>query len=167
MRGATVMVTPGAQRPDGEVPIVRYRRVLVVEDEPLLRAIIARNLVSRGCLVHEAASADEALTALRVELPDLLLLDINLPDRTGWDVLRELGASGQRVPTVVLSAVRVGPAPLAEFRPLAYLPKPFSIEVLLRLLARDELTSGVEPEETGAGEASTRSAPASGLPGSQ
>src|SRR4051812_4601264 len=74
----------------GDALLSGYRRVLVVEDEPLLRGIIVRNLVSRGYVAHEAASADEALAVCRTEAPELLLLDINLPDRTGWDVLREL-----------------------------------------------------------------------------
>jgi DNA-binding response OmpR family regulator len=133
-----------------------YRRVLMIEDETLLRRIILRNLVSRGHSVREAASAEEALAAVRVERPDLLLLDINLPDRTGWDVLRELAAVGQQVPTVILSAVRVSPARLAEFRPLAYLPKPFPIEALLRLLEDGGPTDGAEPEEAGAGEVDRR-----------
>lgn len=124
-----------------------YRRVLVVEDEPLLRGIIVRNLACRGYVVHEAASADEAVRTFREETPELLLLDINLPDRTGWDVLRELGAEGRAVPTVVLSAVRVSPARLAEFRPIAYLPKPFPIEALLRLLEQGEQTDGASAAE--------------------
>jgi DNA-binding response OmpR family regulator len=111
-----------------------YRRVLLVEDEASLRGIIARNLTARGYTVREAATASDALAALNAELPDLLLLDINLPDRTGWDVMRELAARGQQVPTVILSAVRVSPARLGEFHPLAYLPKPFPVEALLRLL---------------------------------
>src|SRR5689334_526112 len=73
-----------------------YRNVLVVEDDPRLRLVLARNLASRGCRVREAASAEEALLALRADPPDLMLLDINLPDRTGWDVLRELTAAGQQ-----------------------------------------------------------------------
>jgi DNA-binding response OmpR family regulator len=122
--------------------------VLVVEDEPLLRGIIMRNLVSRGYVAREAASADEALAVCRTETPELLLLDINLPDRTGWDVLRELAAEGRRIPTVVLSAVRVSPARLAEFQPLAYLPKPFPIEALLRLLEQGQQTNGARAEES-------------------
>ena len=124
-----------------------YQRVLVVEDEPLLRGIIMRNLVSRGYVAREAASADEALAACRAETPELLLLDINLPDRTGWDVLRELAAEDCQIPTVVLSAVRVSPARLAEFQPVAYLPKPFPIEALLRLLERGQQTNGASAEE--------------------
>jgi DNA-binding response OmpR family regulator len=90
-----------------------YRRILIVEDEPTLRRVIARNLTER---------------------PDLMLLDINLPDHTGWDVLRTLRSRGVEVPTVVVSAVRVGQNRIDEFRPLAYLPKPFPLEALLRIV---------------------------------
>ena len=120
---------------DDHVP---YERVLLVEDEPVLRRVIARNLTSRGVTVQEAASASEAIAAFNAAPPDLLLLDINLPDQTGWDVLRELQRRGRAVPTVIISAVRVSQRRLDEFRPLAYLPKPFPIEALLRLVFERE-----------------------------
>jgi DNA-binding response OmpR family regulator len=113
---------------------LKYRRILVVEDDPTLRRVISRNLVSRGYSVQEAVTGAEALALLARETPDLLLLDINLPDRTGWDVLRELCRAGVVVPTVVVSAVRVSPNRLAEFRPLGYLPKPFPLHALLGLV---------------------------------
>ncbi|MHB1131544.1 MAG: response regulator transcription factor [Chloroflexota bacterium] len=128
-----------AQKQTNETPTVRQRQalafpnILVVEDENILRRLIVRNLASRGHTVRGAATAEEALRSLEADPPDLLLLDINLPDRTGWDVLRELRQRGQAIPTVVVSAVRVGPARLGEFQPLAYLPKPFPLEVLLRI----------------------------------
>jgi len=112
----------------------RYRRVLVVEDEAPLRRVIARNLSGRGIVVREAATVTEALAELRAEVPDLILLDINLPDRTGWDVLRDLKQRGVDVPTIVVSAVRVSQRRLDEFHPTAYLPKPFPIDALLRLV---------------------------------
>ncbi len=111
-----------------------FRRVLIVEDEAELRRVIARNLAGRGLLVREADSAAEAVRAIVRERPDVLLLDINLPDRTGWEVLRELDRSGTDVPTIVMSAVRPRPSRLAEFHPLAYLPKPFPLDSLLRLV---------------------------------
>jgi DNA-binding response OmpR family regulator len=111
-----------------------YRSILVVEDEDTLRRIIVRNLAGRGHLVREAATAAEALTALAEERPDLLLMDINLPDRTGWDVLRDMRQQGWHVPVVIVSACHVGQARLHEFRPLAYLPKPFPLEALLRIV---------------------------------
>jgi DNA-binding response OmpR family regulator len=111
-----------------------YRRVLVVEDEPTLRNVIARNLSARGLDVGEAGTAAQAIESVCTTRPDLLLLDINLPDKSGWDVLRELRVRGNEVPTIVVSAVRVSQSRLDEFHPLAYLPKPFPIEALLRLV---------------------------------
>ena len=111
-----------------------YRRVLLVEDEAPLRRIVARNLTSRGVAVCEAGTAGEAIQAVATDHPDLLLLDINLPDQTGWNVLRELKRRGTDVPTIVVSAVRVSQGRLDEFQPLAYLPKPFPIDALLRLV---------------------------------
>jgi DNA-binding response OmpR family regulator len=111
-----------------------YRRILVIEDEAILRRVIVRNLTSRGLTAYEAGSATEAVAVAMAERPDLLLLDINLPDRTGWDVLRELRERGVSLPTVVVSAVRVSQRRLDEFQPLAYLPKPFPLEALLRIV---------------------------------
>jgi DNA-binding response OmpR family regulator len=125
----------------------RYRRVLLVEDEAALRRVIARNLTGRGIDVREAATASEALQALNFELPELILLDINLPDRTGWDVLRDLGRRNIDVPTIVVSAVRVSKSRLDEFHPMAYLPKPFPIEALLRLVFG---SAPADPESPGA-----------------
>ena len=110
------------------------KRVLLVEDEATLRSIIARNLAARGHTVAEADSAREALTRLSETRSDLMLLDINLPDRSGWDILREMHSRGWDVPVVIISAVRVSPARLEEFRPLAFLPKPFPLEALLRVV---------------------------------
>jgi DNA-binding response OmpR family regulator len=111
-----------------------YRRILIVEDEATLRRVIARNLVGRGHLVQEAESVGAALNAINDELPDLILLDINLPDRTGWDLLRELRRREIVIPTIIVSAVRVSQGRIAEFSPLAYLPKPFPLEALLRIV---------------------------------
>jgi DNA-binding response OmpR family regulator len=107
-------------------------RVLVVEDDAQLRQIITSNLTARGHSVRQASDASEALEALAEEKPDLLVLDINLPDRTGWDVLREAQLPDD-VRVLMLTAVPVSPRRLAEFRPVAYLPKPFPLEALLRL----------------------------------
>jgi DNA-binding response OmpR family regulator len=112
----------------------RYQRVLLVEDEATLRRVIARNLTGRGLDVREAATVAEALAALNSEVPDLILLDLNLPDRTGWDVMRDLKRREINVPTIVVSAVRVSQGRLDEFHPTAYLPKPFPIDALLRLV---------------------------------
>jgi DNA-binding response OmpR family regulator len=110
----------------------RYQKVLIVEDDATLRSLISRNLSARGHTVVEEETAAGALKALQAESPDLMLLDINLPDQSGWNVLRQV--DGLNIPTVIISAVRVSQARLDEFRPLAYLPKPFPLEALLRIV---------------------------------
>ena len=110
----------------------KVSRVLVVEDDAQLRRIITSNLAARGHQVRQASDAAEALTALAEEQPDLLILDVNLPDRTGWDVLRDANLPPE-VRVLMLTAVPVSPRRLSEFRPVAYLPKPFPLDALLRL----------------------------------
>jgi DNA-binding response OmpR family regulator len=124
-------------------------RVLVVEDEEPLRRVIVRNLAARGHEVTGASTAGEALAALSTDDFDLMLLDIDLPDRTGWDVIREIRAMGRDVPFVVVSAVRVSPERIAEFKPRAYLAKPFPLDALLRLVARsphEEMVVGAKEQ---------------------
>lgn len=114
-------------------------RVLIVEDDPQLRKIVVANLVARGHVVREATDVAQALAALDLEAPDLLILDVNLPDRTGWDVLREAHLPAE-VRVLMLTAVPVSPRRLAEFRPVAYLTKPFPLEALLRLAENPSTT---------------------------
>ncbi len=121
-------------------------RILLVEDDEVLCELILRNLEIRGHDVCIAEDARTALAHLRTTAFDLIILDICLPDQTGWDVLRTAQKEGRlsplqmnghagQLPVVVLSAVRVSPRRLQEFPPLAYLPKPFPMEAILRLAA--------------------------------
>jgi DNA-binding response OmpR family regulator len=118
--------------------------ILLVEDDEMLRELIRRNLSVRHHMVSMAVDAGSALEHLRAHTFDLIILDINLPDLSGWDVLRiasregclpaqQIETVGEKLPVVVVSAVRVSPRRLSEFRPLAYLPKPFPMDALLRL----------------------------------
>jgi DNA-binding response OmpR family regulator len=121
-------------------------RILLVEDDDILRDLLTRNLTVREHEVSIVKDAQTALAYLRATPFDLIILDINLPDQTGWEILRtalregwlhpqNIDGDGQKLPVIVLSAVRVGPGRLAEFHPLAYLPKPFPMDALLRLSA--------------------------------
>jgi DNA-binding response OmpR family regulator len=110
------------------------KRILIVEDDDVLSNVISRNLAARGHQVLVAKTAAEALTKIVEDQPDLILLDIVLPDRPGWDILRQLESYGLAPSVVVMSAVRVSPQRLQEFHPLAYLPKPFPLDALLRVV---------------------------------
>jgi len=111
-------------------------RVLLVEDEAALADVIGRNLRARGHSVTLAPTAGAALLNLAAEWPDVLLLDVNLPDMTGWDVLRRLGEDDRgHLPVVVISAAPISPKRIEEFRPARCLMKPFPIDALLRILS--------------------------------
>lgn len=130
--------------------------ILIIEDNTVLCDVLVRNLCAREYLVSVAHDVAGALNALKTSPIDLLLLDINLPDQTGWDLLRAVQAStgiqlrqtaDGRLPVVVLSAVRVHHNRLAEFRPLAYLVKPFPLDALLRLVAQATSRQDTTPEK--------------------
>jgi DNA-binding response OmpR family regulator len=125
-----------------------YNDILIVEDDDTLRGLIKRNLEARGCVVREAVTAGEATAAVLESPPDLMLLDIGLPDRSGWDVVRELAARDASVPTAVISAVRVSVERLQEFKPVAFLPKPFPLDALVRLVEEGpaKRAEGVPPD---------------------
>ncbi|MGZ5384649.1 MAG: response regulator [Acidimicrobiia bacterium] len=108
--------------------------ILLVEDEPRLRQTLARSLQARDLQVVEATTAAEAIAVATGERFDLMLLDVNLPDATGWDVLRRLREVQRELPVVVMSAVPPNPARVREFKPFGILHKPFPMDALLRLV---------------------------------
>jgi DNA-binding response OmpR family regulator len=116
--------------------------ILVVEDERPLRRALACSLAARGFQVDEAATRREAIDAALRRRPTLLLLDLNLPDATGWDVLRDLAEQGRPVPTVIMSAAAPNPTRVREFAPLGVLTKPFPLDALLRFIRQLEPAGG-------------------------
>jgi two-component system KDP operon response regulator KdpE len=80
-------------------------RVLVIDDEPQIRRALATNLRARDYDVELAATGEEGLRLAAERRPDLVLLDIGLPDIEGFDVARELAVDGPP-PHVVLTSSR-------------------------------------------------------------
>jgi two-component system KDP operon response regulator KdpE len=106
--------------------------VLVVDDEPQIRKFLRLGLEGHGYAVLEARSADSALRLAVAEQPDLVVLDLGLPDRDGFEVLRELREWSQ-VPVLILSVrSREGEKVRAfELGADDYVVKPFGMAELL------------------------------------
>ena len=107
-------------------------RVLIVEDDEVLARVIADNLRFAGYEVNTTGDGDEALGRLRMFHPDLVLLDLNLPNRNGFDLCGILRRGGQ-IPIVILSARAQKPDKLRGLKLGAddYVTKPFDLEELL------------------------------------
>jgi len=108
------------------------KHILLVDDDTLLRRSLAFNLEKAGYQVSTAATAEDALARVRLDIPDLILLDIGLPGMDGLDALRALQRE-LSVPVIFLTARR---RELDEILGLElgaddYVTKPFDIDVLL------------------------------------
>jgi DNA-binding response OmpR family regulator len=128
------------------------RTILLVDDDALMRRSLAFHLEQAGYRVHTAASAEDALALVRRTPPDLVLLDIGLPEMDGLDALRELKAEHD-LPVIFLTARR---RELDEVLGLElgaddYITKPFDLDVVLArikvVLRRGSKPS--QPEKTG------------------
>jgi len=116
----------------GDSPITPGARptVLVCDDEPVLRMLVRATLDHGDYTVVEACDGDEALERSRSARPDLILLDMMMPGRSGSDVLRELRADPATAETPVIMLTARAQATDREAMNLAganhYLTKPFS-----------------------------------------
>jgi two-component system, OmpR family, alkaline phosphatase synthesis response regulator PhoP len=79
-------------------------KILVVDDEPHILEVVRAYLVREGHEVSTAADGEAAIERVRAELPDLVVLDLMLPRRSGFDVLRELRAGGSKAAVIMLTA---------------------------------------------------------------
>ncbi len=117
----------------GDMARQANHRILVVDDEPNIADVLSMALRFEGFEVETAASGAEALTAAARFRPELIVLDVMLPDLDGFEVARRLGADRARVPIVFLSA---RDATEDKVRGLTvggddYVTKPFSLEELV------------------------------------
>lgn len=83
------------------------KKILVVEDDPDNRRIVAKVLTVEGYDVVEAVDGLEALSKVRVERPDVILMDLALPNMDGWEATRQLKADPltRHIPVIALTAV--------------------------------------------------------------
>jgi CheY-like chemotaxis protein len=81
-------------------------KILLVEDDEMNRDMLSRRLVLQGHQVVLAGDGLQALALARQEMPDLILMDMNLPDLTGWEATRRLkdGEATRHIPVMALTA---------------------------------------------------------------
>jgi two-component system OmpR family response regulator len=111
----------------------RIPQVLVVDDEPNIRELVQVALKFHGCAVSTAASGMDALRQAESGRPDLIVLDVVLPDIDGFEVCRRLRAGGNEVPVIFLTARDTSSDTVTGLALGGddYVTKPFSVEALV------------------------------------
>lgn len=104
-------------------------RVLVVEDDPVVRQAVAEYLQDEGYDVGAVGTLDGAREFVTQSMPDLLVLDLLLADRSGAELLAELACRGDAPATIILSASPAAAEVARRYR-LPMLKKPFELEAL-------------------------------------
>jgi excisionase family DNA binding protein len=107
--------------------------VLVVDDDPQVREVVRVNLELEGYAVREAANAEDGLAALEEEAPDVILLDVLMPQVDGWEMLRrvqERHGVGS-IPVVMFSGQLDAGREAAERGAQGFIGKPFDLRALI------------------------------------
>ena len=114
------------------------KRILIVDDDSLLAKTIDMCLSKKGYDVKVFYRGVDAVKYLFEEKPDLVLLDIRLPDCDGWFLakLLEKLELAERVPLVVISVLEPDRGKVAEAKPYAYIQKPFDMAQLMQVVER-------------------------------
>jgi DNA-binding response OmpR family regulator len=117
----------------------KQTRILVIEDNQRIAHFVEKGFTSSGYVVEVCRDGGSGLEALRATPPDLVVLDLGLPDMDGMEVLATLRTEGHAMPVVVLTARGEIPDRVAGFESGAddYMTKPFAFaELLVRVRAR-------------------------------
>jgi CheY-like chemotaxis protein len=112
------------------------KRILVVEDEPGMRAVVAETLRGEGYVVDEAGDGAEGLGRLRLARPDLILLDLAMPGLDGHGFLEQRRAepAARDIPIVIVSATPMLAEEPRDAGVMAMLLKPFDLGALLAMV---------------------------------
>jgi len=113
-------------------------RILVVDDEKLIRWSVGERLQRGGYEVLSAESGEEALEILGAQSPDLILLDVRLPDTSGMEVLKKIVRADPHPPVIVMTAFSgiKGAVESIKLGAYDYVAKPFDVEELKLIIAR-------------------------------
>ena len=108
--------------------------ILVADDDPEILTLVSRRLAKRGYTVHEAQDGLQTLAEARSKHPDLIVLDVMMPGKNGWEVAKELRSDEtlRNVGIVMLTAIgeRVNEMTSPLYGADAYVDKPFDFDDL-------------------------------------
>lgn len=112
------------------------KKILVVEDDPINQTILSDFLAANGYETVAASTGPEGIERFDSEAPDLCLVDVQLPRKNGFELVREMKSRGRGVPVLLMSAVytdRDQSNRTVQLGTLAdgYLSKPFDLAALL------------------------------------
>jgi CheY-like chemotaxis protein len=130
----------------------RPDRILVVDDDEMLRDLVSAMLEMEGRVVEVVSDGPAGLAAIAASRPALVLLDLNMPGMTGFEVIERLKDHPSAPPVIAMSGMDVEPPGSLAVRPYVYgyLAKPFTHEQLVktcaRALAASEATAEVSQE---------------------
>lgn len=110
--------------------------VLIADDDPAIRAAIAGILRAEGFQVDMATNGQEAMTAITQRRPAVVLLDLQMPVMTGWEVTRLVHEQRLGVPLIFMTAGHQARAEAEKHRVAGYIAKPFDIDDLISCVAR-------------------------------
>ena len=117
-------------------PLPSASLVLVVDDDPDIRTVVALLLEEEGFSVVTATNGQEALTELAQHQPAVVLLDLNMPVMSGWELHARLREDTQPPPIVFMTAGQHACTEAARYGADDCLPKPFGLDDLLRVVLR-------------------------------
>jgi len=132
-------------------------KVLVIEDDQSMRWVIEKALTKEDYLVETASGGMDGLTMARSDSPDLVILDILMPDMDGLTVLKRIKETKPNLPVLIITAQNIMTHAVEAMRHGAfdYLPKPFDLPVLLEYVSRGLAQTRGETDDT----------PEAGIPG--
>jgi DNA-binding response OmpR family regulator len=114
--------------------------ILVADDDPEILTLVSRRLAKRGYTVHEAQDGLQTLVEARAKHPDLIVLDIMMPGKNGWEVAKELRADPATKDISILVLTAIGQTMNDMNSPLYgaddYLDKPFEFADLEARVAK-------------------------------
>jgi CheY-like chemotaxis protein len=110
--------------------------ILVVDDVEMHRRLIEILMLSEGYSVVLAGTGKEALDRVAEHLPDVIVLDLALPDMHGSELIARLHADGLDIPVLIVTGDSTPPSRIATLQAAEYLTKPYDVDALIKAVAQ-------------------------------